>query len=158
MEEVYKGVTIRYSKDNGDFIARLGDGHDDDYRNKDLVKVRRYIDNLIKSKFKPIPALRRTSWRSNRLMIGGSESPLEKVTITSIAENGDVWIRTDQGRREKATSVTFYAYTKRNANRVLALMKKIERKRKLEQEINDYFGKFDRVDIGKVAKQMRELK
>lgn len=159
MEEIYKGVTIKYSDSEGEFVAAIGDGYDDKYRNTDLVKVRRYIDNLIKSKFKPISALRRTSWRSNRLLIGGNESPLEKVTITSVAENGDVWIRTDRGRREKASTTDgFYAYTKRNANRVLALMKKIERKKKLEQEILEYFNKFDRLDLSKIAKQMRKLK
>jgi len=122
----YRGYKIAYHESSKAWSVAIGK-EINAYDNEDLEKVKSYVDNFLKSDFKPFEALtRRTGW--------GSDETFKKVTVTSVEVEGDgVWIRTEQGSRSKINKTDLVAITSENE----AAIKEIQR---LETEY-DRLGK-----------------
>ncbi len=96
MEEIsviYKGWRIVFVEDSWEkkeYWVLVDDDNNRDYKNEKLKVVKEYIDRLNKKDFKQFEIYHR-GWR------GG----YHKFIVTSINEDGDLWIKTSQGRRQK---------------------------------------------------------
>lgn len=149
MKTEYKGVTIRYSEYDEKFVADFG-GDGGMYSHRELTRVRKYIDGVLKRQFEPITALRR-----GRTWAGGlydHRRPVEKVTITSVTEDAGVWIKTSKGRREKFSGELF-RYTKKNAQKIKTIRKLIKQRDRLDETIREKWSNLDKHDIGKLVKK-----
>lgn len=152
MATKYRGVTIRYSEHEAQFIADLGDGPDDIYGHKEFEKVKKYIDGFQKRRFKPITALRRKRRWFGDFYDDSGDSPVEKITITSITEDGIVWIKNSKGRREKAEGELF-KYTKANAKKIKTLRGLIAQRERLDRQIVEKWAALDTHQRNKLVRK-----
>lgn len=102
---VYKGEEI-YFFEHGD------EWRWSDYRNASLGKVKAYIDRAIKVDIEGVTALNRGDYRES----------YPRVTITSVTEHGEFWIRNGKGRREKLKAKDLIADTPKAAEIVAKIV------------------------------------
>jgi len=94
MKETYKGYNIEYIEDREIFRADIGDN---DYENKSLSKVKKYIDNLEKKDFKRVDVIVE-NW--GRYEFGVVTSCVESENYRG--EIGiDCWVNLKEGIRTK---------------------------------------------------------
>ena len=85
---IYKNHTIRFEESTGQFKLLI-DG-EVFYRNESINEVKKQVDRLVKKGFKRIPVL-----------IKSYGDEFCKADITSIGEDGSIWIVKKNGCREK---------------------------------------------------------
>jgi hypothetical protein len=92
----YKGFTIRLNGDDAWQLLRGEDNYIGEPK-ESLRIVKENADDIIRKEksFKPIPCLVSPGW--------GRELPVPAV-VTTLTDDGDVWIKKADGRREKVRS------------------------------------------------------
>jgi hypothetical protein len=110
MQEEYKGFIIKFSELNFEFTVRIGDS---DYKNKELEKVRKRIDDLDKKDFKRFDVI--IKYHSYR-----TGEQWKTYTVTSVFfENGwHAWVVDDQKGRSKQRYENLYEATEENKNKI----------------------------------------
>lgn len=98
MEELkaeYRGWDITYKEWDDSWLGELDEINI--RTSKGLAELKKKIDAALKkeSKFKNRAVIIETRYGSN------NDGPFRKVTITSVNESGECWIKTDKGAREK---------------------------------------------------------
>ena len=116
----YRDYDIVYREWNNSWEA-MKDG-ESVYNNTVVEKVKKYVDKLYTTSFKRIKAL------CNERYSGGYE--YEEVTITSVDDEGRVWVTNAHGERMKLSKDKVKAYNDKN----VAIVKKIEESRQLEEK------------------------
>jgi hypothetical protein len=95
IETSYKGYKIEHDIDY-DKKEKWVLKDDDDtsvYEHASLAAVKEYVDRLNKKGFKTFTILYDSGWGNNKGYI--------RHTVTSIDDQGDYWIKNDEGRRQK---------------------------------------------------------
>lgn len=95
-----------------------------------LAELKKKIDAALKkeSKFKNMAVIVEGRW-------GGNQSPFRKVTITSINEKGECWVKTARGIREKLyESDVLYADNKANLGIISEMARKDDEAKAISQE------------------------
>lgn len=132
MEELktgYRGWDITYKEWDDSW---LGEVDEINIRtSKGLAELKKKIDAALKkeSKFKNMAVIIETRWGSN------GNGPFRKVTITSVNESGECWIKTDKGAREKLSKdVPIYTDTEENWKIISEVALKRIQAKSIEQE------------------------
>ena len=119
MEEIktpYKDYEIRYNYNLEEWKLIKDDR--DIYCNKSMMKILNYADKLDKKDFEPFTAwMRRYS------------QPYTRITVTSITEDGYLWVKHIDKTRSKENASFVYADTTENVdkiNLIAELNKKID--------------------------------
>ncbi len=91
----YRGWNITYKEWDDSWLGELDEINIK--TSKGLGELKKKIDVALKkeSKFKNMSVIVECRWGGN------NEGPFRKVTITSVDENGECWVRTAKGSREK---------------------------------------------------------
>ena len=131
LKTVYRGWNVTYKEWDDSWLGDLDDINIK--TSKGLAELKKKIDAALKkeSKFKNTNVIIEQRW-------GGNSGPFRKVTITSINEKGECWIKTDKGSREKLyEGAVIYADTKANLEIISAMAGKREEAKAIEQERDD---------------------
>ena len=140
----YRGLKIEYY-DGHNKPWSLMIGKEEGYSGETLESVKRYADRFLSDQFKPIEAI--IFSRDNRFLfrkdlIRGSwggwneDGEIRKITVTSIDDEGRVWIKTESGRREKVDKDVVLAPTPDNLNKIAQMKAKEKDKSKIQKEID----------------------
>lgn len=142
----YKGFTIEFQeqgfRDDTEKWALKDDNDHVVYENEKLKSVKAYVDRLGKTQFVSFQAL------YNRWHEG-----YKPVTVTSIDEKGEYWIKNAQGRREKVSPSSLLVINEKNTR----LLKEIEvwekkqteageKKQELKEQLETYEKELAEVD------------
>lgn len=128
----YRGWTITYKEWDDSWLCELDEISMK--TSKGLAELKKKIDVALKkeSKFKDMNVIIETRWGNN------NEGPFRKVTITSVNEKGECWIKTAKGSREKLyESAVIYIDNSDNWKIISELAEKRKQAESIEQERDD---------------------
>ena len=123
----YKDFSVIYIEFNDGWRARSGDI---DFRGGSLADVKKKIDVHLRkeSKFKNMEAFKFDGYNNDRKLV--------KVTITSVTDEGDIWIKNARGSRSKDYKTTcFYKVNEHNSKMDSLITEKMEAIKILRDEI-----------------------
>lgn len=138
----YKGWEIKYIEYDNSWSGKLGEISLT--TSQGLSELKKKIDASLKkeSKFKNMDVVIETRWG------GGSEGPFNKVTITSVNDNDECWIRTAGGNREKLyKGAVIYADNKCNWDIIAEMALKREAMKVLDQERDKLQESLEKLNI-----------
>ena len=107
MTDTYKGYAIEFRESSETWCAIIGNST---YSNPSLAKVKKHIDNLDKKEFKRVD-----------VYVGGwgyQDYAYQQGTVTSIDDEGKVWIVKKNGDRSKVNADQIFELSSENKTRV----------------------------------------
>jgi hypothetical protein len=129
----YRGYTIEFREWDNEWVAKK-DG-EEIYSKPEIKKIKEYIDKLLKSDFTPIQAYTRENYNYN-------SDKYEIVTITSVDNEGKVWVVDKNKSREKKSQDEVFSFSDENSiiiKEILGILKQEEelsdKKEKLEEKL-----------------------
>ena len=129
IEVKYKGFTIRYSEDEEGTEWEVLDANKNvASRRKTLKQAQKYVDGLSKKTFEPYQALKSKDYWSN--------NDFKTITVTSIDEDNQVWIKDEHGRRSKTSREYLYVLSPENLALIQEIKEKTEQSEKIDNEID----------------------
>ena len=137
MEDIkitYKDYEIKY---NYNLEAwRLIKNDRDIYSNTSMAKVKAYADKLDKIAFEPF-----TAWMSlyNR--------PLSKVTVTSVTEDGYLWVKHADNTRSKKNKNFIYTDNKSNTEKITLFIDLVKQITAIREQIDEIKNSLTKVVI-----------
>ena len=107
----YRGYNLTFNEFSNEWQA--DDKGEEIYGNEDIKKVKAYIDKLSKGDFDPIEVYYQGRWRDS--------GEYTKVTVTSIDEEDNAWIRKEDNSREKINRKSLYLITPENDKLIMQI-------------------------------------
>ena len=137
----HKGYDITYSELRDCWTSTVTPTRTSTKRDS-LEDAKKRIDNFLKAenKFKSMQAIFEGGWRDT--------ASFRDVTITSVTDHGEAWIKTDKGERKKLSPDTFLAKSNEKNKAIVEQLSDLKKgKEKIQRKMDDLKDSMERIRI-----------
>ena len=135
----HKGYDITYSELRDCWTSTVTPTRTSTKRDS-LEDAKKRIDNFLKAenKFKSMQAIVEGGWRDT--------ASFRDVTITSVTDHGEAWIKTDKGERKKLSPDTFLAKSNEKNKAIVEQLSDLKKgKEKIQRKMDDLKDSMERI-------------